>query len=478
MVKIGKYTLFEKAPESRPFSSDFIKTKTMEAEKGKTATGYDYTARLPHPNNMDKYEEWSTDPEASEALNLLTKLITGIGFHTDPQNKPLDEYAERTNLDEQLEKATWQMLAKGFCPIEIIDDYRLKILPAETFYIYRSPKGAVLKYTQEYSLGNIQATWMPDELDKIMLLFNQETPSRPYSTSLLDSIGNLLDMRTQLNEDMKKGVHRWANPIPILETSKSKANSEALKTALETREPDEWMLIYDVLKDEVRWQPLTVEPSARFVPYVEMIYNQIAEGLHAPLLLYLKNATEASANVVMESVDRMVNGAQRHIKRRVEKHLFKPLVGDPVPRLVWGKPQSGLEKVTLTELAPLINGNGLATNQKLDLLKQYGIKLPDPDWKSGPPQPAFAPFGNKPETTPEKPKKEAEIEFLVEHLNNIDTSLGIITDNFHAGKLKLSESARMADDAITAHTKRMYPDGWEPERERMFLEYMKKLVAT
>jgi hypothetical protein len=480
-----------------------FKPKISESAKGKEFNMYTFSSRKPHPNNMTFYEDWSKDPEAGAALTVLSKLVAGVGFHTlvtnekgesdvkHPHKIAVDKVAAELGFDEKLDQIAWQSLAKGFTPTELSWGYdgqldTWSVLPSESFYIYRDRKGKVLKYTQEEA-RTIVTTWKGDEMADIVLFFNQETPMRPYGTALTDSIGNLLDMRKDLNADMKKGVHRWANPIPIMETSKSRANSTELAKVLTEREADDWVLVYDVTEGEVRWQPLTVEPSARFVPYVELIYNQIAEGLHAPLLLYLKNATEASAHVVMESIDRLVEGRQRHIKRRMEKYFYAPIVKNkqPIPRHIWGKPRTGLEKITMTELSMMLNSPSLAYNQKEWLLKEYGIKLPKPDWgEQAKISKIVAPpisFGAKPASDGQKPKpKEAKIpvEKLLERLNDLNTNLQIIEENFRAGKLKVHEAARFAERVIKVHMTRYHPEDIENKTSERWQQFMRKIIPS
>lgn len=488
LVKFLGRTFFESQPQ-RSLGADRIKLK--ESEKSSLATSYSFDERIPHPDNMGEYERWSKDPEACIALEVLTNIIAGVGIYTEmpddvpeeqrlthPNKLKIDEFAENTNLDEQLSKIVWNMIAKGFCPVEVLDDKRLKVLPPETFFMHRDKKGTVLKYTQERSRGDVIAKWeTPQEMADVLLFINEETPSRPYGLSILDPIGSLLDSRAQLNSDVAKGVHRWANPIPIMETSKSKANSIELKTALNDRDVDEWVLIYDVQKDEMRWNPLTVTPAKDFIAFVDIMYTQICEGLHAPLLLYLKNATEASATVMMESVDRFVTGKQRYVKRRVEKYLFQELVGDPVPRLMWGKPQTGLEKVTMNELASLVNSPALANNQKQELLKMYGVKLPEPDWKSGPPMPTLTPFGDKKPGFGQDKAKEPNAEYMVENLNDLGMSLDIIAQNFDTGKLSVTEACKLADRTIEAKVRLALPTGWEAKKQELFQRFVSERIV-
>ncbi len=446
-----------------------------ESDTGQTTGTRQWTDRQPHPNNMGSYDDWANDPEANIAFNVLDDIIAGVGYYTEmdeehqkegtvhPHKKTIDEYGETVNLDEDLQEIVMAMLQKGFCPVERLNDYDLKILPPETFYIYQNKKGKVLKYTQEYSPNQIVTEWKGNEMKDIILFFHRRTTSWPYGKSLVEPIGALLDERAQMNEDMPKAIHRWAYPIPFLKTRGSK---DKLQQACEDRDVDDWVYIGNVEKDDVTLDKLEIDPQARFIPYIELIYYQICEGLHAPLLLYLKNATEASATVMMESVDRLVNGVQRYVKRRVEKFLFEPQVGDPVPRLVWGQPKTGLEDIALADIATIYPH--LAPNQGLDLLKQFGIQLPEPEWPQQPQLP-MQPFQKQPQVPVEK---------VLERLNDLQTGLTVIETNYREKRLELTSAMRLADRTITVYMKRAYPNGWKEHRAKKFEEFAKKIMGV
>jgi len=466
--------------------------KVKESDKGKTVTGYEFNAdmiRLPHPINMGSYEKWGKDPESRVALEVLNQIIAGVGYYTEmpeeyqtkegeknhPNKIKVDDYAEDINLDEKIQEINYQTMHKGFCPVERYESddspYDLRILPSETFFKYVDKKGTILKYTQERSYGNIINTWQGEETKSIIWF---QFGYGDYGMSLLEPIGDLLDARTQMNIDMPKAVHRWAYPIPIMETSGSK---QSLQDTCQDRDIDDWIFIGNVNEGEVRWKTLEIDPQARFIPYIELIYYQICEGLHAPLLLYLKNATEASATVMMESVDRLSNGRQRYNKRRVERYLFAPQTADPVPRLVWGQPKTGLEDVTLQDLSAIMPY--LAKNQQQHILKQYMGSLPEPDWKEDadiaqikmPFQPVQQPFQKKPQA------QEIPVETLVERLNDLDTSLDIIATNFSMGKIKVTEACKLADRTIAAHMQRAFPESWEAKREERFTRFVQERLV-
>ena len=456
----------------RPVEASHGSVYKTEAEKGAVVTTYQWTERRPHPANMSNYEDWGNDSEASVALEVLTNIIAGVGYYTEMaeeedenhKNKQvIDEYGEAVNLDEDLQLICHTMLHKGFCPVERIDDYDLKVLPPETFYIYMDKKGTLLKYTQERTVNDIINTWEGTAMEDIIMFYFGKTTSWPYGKSLLEPIGELLDERAQMNKDMPKAIHRWAYPIPVISTLRSKA---AVEDAFINRDMDHAVFIGNVAEGEFSMETLAIDPQARFIPYIELIYYQICEGLHAPLLLYLKNATEASATVMMESVDRLVTGVQRYIKRRVEKYLFEPQVGEPVPRLVWGQPKTGLEEITLTDVAAIINSPKVPDNQVQYILKQFFSGLPEPEYPPEPKTP-FQPFQKKP---------EIPLEQRLEKLDDIQTGLTVIHTNYVEDRIGITEAMRLADRTITVHMKRVYPNSWKRHRDEVFQEFVGKLV--
>jgi len=482
--------------------------QNIESDIGQSSPLLQWTDRMPHPVNMGKYDEWCNDPEANIAFNVLSDIIAGVGLHTempeeekDTKNKQIiDKYIDTVNLDEDLQEITMAMLQKGFAPVERLSNYDLKLLPPETFYVWRTRRGHIYRYTQEKPEHNVIAvwedpkwkqqlesvkesyskddykkleSWVPGNwgrgsydaapLDDIIMFFHRRTPNWPYGKSLVDPIGDLLTQRQKMNRDMPKAVHRWAYPIPFVYT---RGSSEDLKKQCVDRDIDEWVFVGNVDKEDVWMDSLSVDPQARFIPYIELIWYQICEGLHAPLLLYLKNATEASATVMMESVDRLVNGIQTYLKKRVEKYLFEPQVGLPCPLMRWGAPKTGLEDITFTDLSSILAY--LPSNQQQFIVKKYIPDLPEPIKD---PEPVLAsPLQDK---NPPPPTMK-QMQQMVERLNDLDTSLKIVETNFCEGRIGVADACKLADQTITVHMKRLHGESWVSYRDEMFSEFVSK----
>ena len=473
-----------------------------------------WTDKQPHPTNMSRYEEVLDDPETSIAINLLADLIAGVGFYTEmgeeetPEHKNkerIDEYCETVNLDEDLKITSKVMLGKGFCPVERLSDYDLKILPPETFFIWKNKKGQVYRYTQEVSNTEV-ARWnlsnwksviennrelyvkedfellvnekqdSPGDLEDIIMFINDEDPSHPYGKALVDPIVDLIDGRKQMNSDLMACLHRYGYPTGVMTTSKSR---ESIATPFEQLEKDEWLCIGNILKDELNWELISPEMRVGWVDFVELIYFQIAEALHAPLFLHLKNATEASAKVMMEAIDRFIEGRQRYIKRRVERFLFEPQCHEPVPHLVWGQPKTGLEEIELDQVANLYASGALKFNQVQDVLKQLGLKLPEPEeeeWEKSLQTQPFQPFQKK----PSQQQIQIPTERLLAKLKDLGTVLDVINLNFHEKRIPLIQAMRQGGEAIEVYCKRMHPhdeEAFAKHRDEEFQRWRKRLVG-
>jgi len=474
-------------------------------DTGRVVTSYSWTDRQPHPPNMVWYEEVANDPEVNIALSVHAGMIAGGGMHTempegiDPDHKHkaiIDDYAERVNLDEDLKAISYVMLAKGFSPVERLADYDLKLLPPETFYIWRTKLGEVYRYTQERSQGDIIATWEtpkweqkltklealypkkefkdlmafeaddPSSLDDIILFINDEDSTHPYGRALTDPIIELVEARRQINQDLPVAIHRFAYPLGVI---KSRLAASTIKEAFENRDLDAWISISNCATDELEWG--LIEPSIRqdWIPYIELLYYQIGEALHAPLILLLKNATEASGNVMVEAVDRFVDSRQRYIKRRVERYFFEPQCkGGPVPRLVWGQPQSGLEDVTLTDIAAIVNSPKVPDNQVQYILSQFFPGLPEPEY---PPEPQLPLPFQKPSQPP------VPVEQWLEKAETLDTCLTILETNLREGRIPLEKACQLGGHYIKVHLQAMYShDEFELKRREQFDAWVRRLL--
>jgi hypothetical protein len=138
--------------------------------------------------------------------------------------------------------------------------------------------------------------------------------------------------------------------------------------------------------------------------------------------------------------------------------------------VIWGQPKTGLEKVTLTELASIINSPRVAKNQAQTILKQFFPNLPEPEFEPIPVPLQQLPF--------QKQKPEVPMEQLLEKLNDLQTGLTIIETNYLEHKISLIEAVTLADRTMTVYFKRTYPDDWKEKRDGEFEKFSRRLLGV
>ncbi|MEM0050711.1 MAG: hypothetical protein QW424_05320 [Candidatus Bathyarchaeia archaeon] len=332
-----------------------------------------------HPEHIQEFEKiYRKSAVVNAAINNLVDMIVGVGYYTesdDPRAKEIvDEYAEEVNLDGFLRVVCRNMLVFGFAPVERWwdDTLQLKPLPPQTVYVEMDERGNISGYKQRTWSGR----YIDFQLDEIIWFSHTAHPGNPYGVGLIEPIYELITYKEKILEDICKIVHRYASPLNIWIT---RGDISGLKNAVESREPDEDIFIGRAAPEDIQIKTLEMDPRGKYTDYLEIINQEIYECLQAPLLTYLKNATEASARVQLEVIQRHVDGVQRYIKRVVEREIFKPVVeragGKEVPKIRWGKPSTGIENITIRDIAMLVQTYVLTSKQAVDLLRKMGLPI-------------------------------------------------------------------------------------------------------
>lgn len=391
-----------------------------------------YTNKLPHPAYMKDYENLNRDGEVEAAITMLTDMLVGVGFHTEmpdgkehPNLKKINDYNEAIDLDGTLKQMARVRYEKGFCPIERIDNDEFKILPPETIFIYRTPKGKVEKYSQEVN-GSEIASWKPED-EEIFLFKHKETPNHPYGKALVECIMERIDIRREMSRDIPDVIHKMGYPFRVWRADTTDIMDVVFPAATE-KDVDEDVFIEGVMKDQLEIHKEETTPRVPFTDFVIHNDEQIAEGLNAPLLLYLRNATEASATTILEAIDRRIQSEQLQLEREIEKWIFKRVTGDPVPRLIWGAPKTGVEDITLTDVAELFTSGAITFEQAQALMKELGVPLVDI-----PETPAVRAPGVP-------PGKDGDPDITLNP--DYEVALRIVKDNFNQKTISLTEALK------------------------------------
>lgn len=415
-----------------------------------------WTNEQPHPAILSNIDEINKDPELETAITVMTEMVAS-GFYTEmgegvevpkkpdgspgvhPNKAKIDAWNEEVNADENISVAVRQMFEKGFSCTQLLPDeeYKLQVLPSETIYYWRKPTEAeAYKITQKVG-GSTVNTWTGADLKDLIWLAHKATPSNPYGLPMAYSIEDFLAARRDMTHDGVAVLRKIGYPMRRWE-SQSKELMDKIYTMATNRDPDEDLFIDGVDKDELT--VTTEETNARlnFNGFILANDQKIAEGLFSPLMAYLRNATEASATKMLEAIDRHVQGIQLYVKRRFEKYVFGRIVQDPIPRLVWGRPKSGVEQVNFADVAALYNGgNGcIVFDQAQDLIKKLGLPLKDiPEGQGPQPGPSLKDLPLLDQT----------------RMTTLQASLNVIEENYKAKNIDIASAFREGTRVIKVH---------------------------
>ncbi|MEM2177039.1 MAG: phage minor head protein [Archaeoglobaceae archaeon] len=356
--------------------------KCLVEKKGVVITGPPpVLGRLRHPPNIQFFEKiYAENGVVNAAINTLTELTVGVGFFTESSDekakKLVDEYAEKVNLDGLLRVICRNCFIFGFSPVERWWEnniLQLKPLPPQTVYAIIDAKGNVKGYQQKTWSGE----YIDFSIDEIIWFSPFAYPGNPYGIGKISPIYSLTFYRNEILQNFALIVKRHARPPAVW---LMRADPENVKREAEKRSPDQDFFLGPI-DPEKDLKIIFPEISARgqYENMFEALNQEIYEGLQAPLLTWLKNSTEASAKVQLEVIQRHVSGIQRYFKRIVEREIFTPLIRkaglSETPRLRWGVPQTGVENLTIRDIAMLVQAYVITPKQAIALLRKIGLPI-------------------------------------------------------------------------------------------------------
>jgi len=385
-----------------------------------------------HPKNLNKYKEkYDNDSSVGISIDTLGEMVAGSGHYSSVEKEGsehakevVDELADRVRLDEKLLNIIKCLLIYGFCPVERIvrrgppaGILELRILDPPTVKYHRSNKGKVDGYVQTIDMKTVD--FKADEL--IWFVYNEVGNAEGvlYGRSKIQPIYDKLEIRDQIITNINGIMEHQARP-PIIWKANTNQDKETLTSILNQRKAEEDLVIAP--KDSFEHEVIQTTTKAAYWDYVKYVDLLIFEGLHAPLLNYLRNATEASANVMLDAIERHVQGIQRYLKRMVEHEIYEFHLKHygwhgEIPTFNWGQPPTGVEDLRIEDFLTIgVEVGYLSRKQYFEVLAKAGMQieyeeLPGGEPKEEPPVPEEEP---KDEEEPEVPPKEKPDELKVE----------------------------------------------------------------
>jgi len=333
---------------------------------------------------------YQTDGFVNAAVEQTVAEIAGSGFYTTVQDQKseqggkaknlADQFCAKVGLDQVLIQVCRDLLVVGNAFLErVFEGKRLITLEPRTpttMRVMRDEHGTVLGYLQK--VGTKKVAFNSREI--LHLKFCQLTSSA-YGTGLVASVYLTIAGLNKIDDDMTKIIKRYGAPKIVwkLPSGSSDEYMTEFQASLENVGPDQDFISTQDVNHEV----IAMDPRGRYDNYIALLNEKVQSGLKTPLLSYLRNATEASAKVMLEYYQQHVGIIQRYLKRQIETEIFKVFLEgelenvDPsiVPKVNWGIPRTGLEGIRIGDIAGLVQTATITPKQAQNLLRRLGVPI-------------------------------------------------------------------------------------------------------
>lgn len=279
------------------------------------------------------------------------------------QKQVVDDFAAQVNLDELLHETTKQVVLYGNCYWELVgDDEDIVILdPALIEPVRKKSNPWEIEHYLMKAQNKPAKKLNPDTI--IHFKFDV-ADYELYGIGLIEPNDSLIALGKNVESYLDLLLKRYATaPLHVKVGSEqfpaSISELSTFSNSLKSRKYDsEW-----VTNHLIDINPVNVESGRlRYEYFLTYINDEMYAGLNAPLMPYLRNATEASARAMLAAADRKVKSIQRFLKRIVEFRVFRPLCGNTgyYPKLSF-EPVEERGKKELVEELIMLSSSGIIT---------------------------------------------------------------------------------------------------------------------
>lgn len=377
--------------------------REQKAVSGDSANSLFNGSIAKQPRELSTYRSYyENDATVAMSIDSLCNMTCGNGIYaTTPEpdsstrygvyteQEALDEVNslnERIRLDENLLNICKCMRIYGFSPVERVTRrgppggmLELMVLEPESCE-YKREKNVFTGFTQKTQTGQ-PIQFKPDEL---VWFTNKQVGNAKgcmYGQSDIKRIMRLLEIRDATIENINGILKNQARP-PVIWKTKSANDTATLKVLLsEAKKAGEDIVLHPL--DAVQNEVVKIDTRIPYWEYVSYVDGLIFQGLNSPMLDYLRNATQASADTMLKVIKLDVEGTQRYLKRMVEHefwawHLHRKGYTGPVPSLNFGVPKSELVDLQVDFFLSKGLEQGYLTPEMFDaILKAKGLMLPE-----------------------------------------------------------------------------------------------------
>jgi len=340
--------------------------------------------KAPQREWADYEKLYNEDGIVKAAVEQTIAMSVGVGFETtceeEQPKKDVDDWCERVGLDQLLIRITREMLIKGNCWTEWVKleggIFGLQILPTNEITVKRDEKGNVVQITQKPPRKKA-IDFKPEQV--IHFRWEGQATSA-YGGGMVKPVYATMKGLNDFDKTMKKIMKRYAAPKIVWKVEGSLEQKQKFRSEVQEIPEDEDFTVSPDIEHEV----ISIDPRGRFENYSEYLTQKMQIGLQTPLLSYIRNATQASANSMMEYFRMRCMLIQRYLKRKIEREIFPRVLNikevkpdTVVPRVQWGIGKIAVQQIGLTGIAVIAQAGVLTPKQCIELLRALGLPIID-----------------------------------------------------------------------------------------------------
>lgn len=302
--------------------------------------------------------EYVNNPEIFNTVETVVAKAFGSGYfitsNDEEAKRIIEDFCEKTNLEEKLIVIGRFLLVYGNCFIEKIFDrdniiVDIRVWSPYNWRIIRDKHGEIKEYVQQSGLKQIN--FKPEE---IIFMRWVRIGEKAFGLSPIQSLQDLHRVERWLLTNMPKIFKRYYSPTLIWYLPPEIIDEFIEK--LKHIGPDEDIFVPGKPED-IKVQQLETRP-AQWKEFFSFLERMKTEGLPSAPMSKRYSSTNASAKVIDEVDNERAGLLQRYVKRKLEGELFKPIIEsyglDEVPRLEYNVKRSVLDDVTLDEIVRLM----------------------------------------------------------------------------------------------------------------------------
>ncbi len=336
------------------------------------------------------------DASVKAAIDNLVAQIVGGGFYVDAADEKsvhvLEKFNEEARIVQWFQYACTELLYAGNHFLEYPEDWRTPgrlidsvVELSSIVRIRRDEFGRPLAYVQV--VGGREQELDPD---RILHLAWNIVDRRGFGTGLLsplvetrvdaegDTVPPLLDIKAQMENDLRRVMHRYPPRYIITFPNLSDEKFEQkVKALVERAKPGEDF----ATNTQVDFKELTVSSRADYAGLLTYFNNQVNLALETPFMrLMLEPSSLADARVVMEAWEPFRLLYQEFLKHAYEDFVAPRVLGSHglfserrKISLHWGQPDQ--PNLTIEDLHKAFELGGISHDEYRVNLQRFGVML-------------------------------------------------------------------------------------------------------